>query len=161
MVRNVTEAADEIARALEKALTGDGMTVYLREQVDAIADAARRYGIQGSDLSDDVAKFLSDLLDEALGVGSVDDVAALQSRSGYIKSMMDDEGTAATLFGYDAIQADYGYTVVLNRDAVVFGDHVMTREQAQEVVYQWRKSMEATGVVESPTATIESVLGLG
>jgi len=168
-VRMVTEAADEIARALEKALTGDGMTVYLREQVDAIADAARRYGIQSGGrwggveqvLSDDVAKFLSDLLDEALGVGSVDDVAALQSRSGYIKSMVDDEGAAATLFGYDAIQADYGYTVVLNRDAVVFADHVMTREQAQDVVYQWRKSMEATGVVESPTATIESVLGLG
>jgi hypothetical protein len=143
--------------------------VYLREQVDAIADAARRYGIQSGGrwggveqvLSDDVAKFLSDLLDEALGVGSVDDVAALQSRSGYIKSMVDDEGAAATLFGYDAIQADYGYTVVLNRDAVVFADHVMTREQAQDVVYQWRKSMEATGVVESPTATIESVLGLG
>ena len=130
-----------------------------REVAEYVANEVERkiYAVI-DDLDGGVARFLDDLLSEALDASPGADAAALRGKAGYVKDMVADEGTTAVLAGFDAIQADYGYQVILNRDAVVFADSVLTADQARAANKLWMEAINETGDL-SPTSAFQSVAG--
>ena len=163
-VRALTDDASNLAKMLADELEASGMigddTLQLvADDVAALRRSAQRRRDARADIvSEDAEKVLDDLLEELLTVGSVDDAITIQARAGYLSEMTQDEGTTAVLFGIDAIEADYGYRVVLNRDAVVFADSVLTADQARAATDMWYKAIKETGDL-SPTGAFQSVAG--
>jgi hypothetical protein len=163
-VRGLADDVNNLAKMLADEFDATGMidddTLQLVvEDVAALRRSAqRRRDARTGIVSEDAEKALDDLLEELLSVESWDDAYDLQSKAGYLSEMAQDEGTTAVLFGFDVIEADYGYRVVLNRDAVVFADSVLTADQARAAQQLWNAAIETTGDL-SPTSAFQSVAG--
>ena len=162
-VRSLTEEVQTMSQIFFDELTAGGIDDATRqlavEDVAALRRSAQRRRRARADIvSEDAEKALDDLLEELLRVESLDDARALQAKAGYLTDMANDEGTTAVLFGFDAIEAEYGYRVVLNRDAVVFADSVLTADQARAAKQLWGTAIKETGDL-SPTGAFQSVAG--
>lgn len=162
-VRSLTEEVKTMAQAFVDELTTGGIDDATRQL--AVEDVAalrrsvkRRRSKRTAIVSEDAEKALDDLLEELLQVESLADAQAVHAKAGYLTDMASDEGTTAVLFGIDVIEANYGFRVILNRDAVVFADSVITPDQARAASKLWIEAINETGDL-SPTSAFQSVAG--